>query len=144
MIVLDTTLLVYAVGAEHELREPCRRLIDAIADGRIRATTTVEVIQELAHVRARRRGRRDAAAVAGDYAELLSPLIEVSRTDLDRGLRTFAAVDGLGAFDAVLAAAAVGAHATALVSADRAFAAASAPAHLFPDAAGVDRLLGSA
>lgn len=141
MIVLDTTVLVYAVGTEHELREPCRRLVDAVADGRIQATTTVEVIQELAHVRARRRGRRDAAAVAGDYAELLSPLIEVSRADLDSGLRTFAGVDRLGAFDAVLAAAASGAHATALVSADGAFAAASAPVHVFPDANGVDSLL---
>lgn len=74
------------------LREPCRRLVNAIADGRIQATTTVEVIQELAHVRARRRGRQDTAAVAGDYAGLLAPLIEVAPADLDRGLRTSAAV----------------------------------------------------
>lgn len=28
MIVLDTTVLVYATGTEHPLREPCRRLVD--------------------------------------------------------------------------------------------------------------------
>src|SRR5580765_112220 len=29
VIVLDTTVLVYAVGAEHRYREPCRRLLEA-------------------------------------------------------------------------------------------------------------------
>ena len=27
MIILDTGVLIYAVGEEHPLREPCRRLI---------------------------------------------------------------------------------------------------------------------
>ena len=55
MIVLDTTVLVYAVGADHPLREPCQLLVRAIADGTILATTTIEVIQEFTHVRGRRR-----------------------------------------------------------------------------------------
>jgi predicted nucleic acid-binding protein len=54
MIVLDTTVLVYAVGADHSLRRPCRDLVEAIAERRIEATTTVEVIQEFVHVRGRR------------------------------------------------------------------------------------------
>jgi predicted nucleic acid-binding protein len=29
MIVLDTTVLAYAVGGEHPLRNPCRRLLAA-------------------------------------------------------------------------------------------------------------------
>lgn len=33
LIVLDTSVLVYAVGTEHPLRHPCRRLIAAIGDG---------------------------------------------------------------------------------------------------------------
>lgn len=40
MIVLDTTVLVYATGAEHPLRAPCRLLIDMIAQGKVEATTT--------------------------------------------------------------------------------------------------------
>lgn len=48
MIVLDTTVLVYAKGAEHPLRDPCRDLVAAIADERIAATTTAEVCQMLA------------------------------------------------------------------------------------------------
>ena len=121
MIVFDTTVLVYAVGAEHPLRGPARRLVQAVDSGRVRATTTVEAIQELAHVRARRRGRRDAAAIARAYAALLAPLLEVGERELDAGLRLFERHDELGAFDAVLAAAALERGADALVSADRAF-----------------------
>jgi uncharacterized protein len=141
MIVLDTTVLVYGKGADHAFRNPCRELIAAIADRRVEATTTVEVIQEFAHVRARRRGRADAAAVAADYAELLSPLLSVTPEQLRRGLSLFARAEQLGAFDCVLAAAAAAIEARALVSADAAFGAAQAIPHVVPDAAGVSALL---
>ena len=57
MIVIDTTVLSYAVGVEHLLRDPCIRLLRAHADGAIDAATTIEVVQEFVHVRARRRGK---------------------------------------------------------------------------------------
>jgi predicted nucleic acid-binding protein len=141
MIVVDTTVLVYAKGAGHPLRDPCRRLISAIAERQVEATTTVEAIQELVHVRARRRGRADAVALGRDYAELLSPLLAVTREDLDRGLALYEGSKGLGAFDAVLAAAAEAAGAEALVSADTGFAGLKAVKHVVPDAAGLDTLL---
>lgn len=144
MIVLDTTVLVYAVGAEHPLRDPCRELVRAIADGGLAATTTVEVIQEFAHVRARRRDRADAALHAADFADLLSPLIEVRDSTLRAGLRLFADARQVGAFDAVLAAAAAEAshvEGGTIVSADRAFAELPGIRHVFPDGPGVASLL---
>lgn len=143
MIVLDTTVLVYAKGTDHPLRNSCRELIAAIADGRIEATTTVEVIQEFVHVRARRRERSDAAALGRDYAELLSPLLAVTFEALQRGLALFEATPRLGAFDAVLAAASAAAGAAALISADTAFADLPHVPHIVPDAVGVANLLGS-
>lgn len=141
MIVLDTTVLVYAVGAEHDFREPCRSLIDAISAGDITATTTIEAIQEFAHVRARRRTRDDAVSLANSYVELLSPLLVVEEADLREGLRLYAANDRLGSFDAVLVAAATAVGAEAVVSADAAFAAVRSIAHIVPDKDGVARLL---
>jgi uncharacterized protein len=141
MIVLDTTVLVYAKGAEHPLRDPSRRLISAVAERELQATTTVEAIQEFVHVRARRRGRADAVALGNDYSDLLSPLLTVTGEHLRHGLSLFEHSEQLGAFDAVLAAAALSAGAQALVSADTAFAAIPALPHVIPDERGVLSLL---
>lgn len=142
MIVLDTTVLVYAKGNEHPLRNPARDLIQAISDQSIEATTTPEVIQEFVHVRASRRGRGDAANLGRDFAELLSPLISVEAGHLEKGLSIFAAPDAPGAFDSVLAAVAIEAGAV-LVSADQAFGKVQGLDHTIPDREGVNKLLGA-
>jgi predicted nucleic acid-binding protein len=121
VIVLDTTVLVYAVGAGHVLREPSRGLLALARDGALRATTTLEVVQEFAHVRARRRPRAEAAARAREYAEGLGPLLRPDADDLADGLTLFEESAVLGAFDAVLAAA-VRRRGWSLASADHAFA----------------------
>lgn len=123
MILLDTTILAYAVGGEHPLRERCRDALGAIGDGRLAATTTIEVIQEFAHIYARRRPRRDAQLRATDTIELLRPLIQPDEHDLVRGLELFASYERLGSFDSILAAVAISRdHVVGLMSADRAFA----------------------
>lgn len=141
MILLDTTVLVYAKGIDHPLRDPCRELIATVADRGIEATTTVEVIQEYVHVRARRRGRGDAAATGRDYAELLAPLLAVTSDDLNAGLALFERSDALGPFDAVLAACAARAGAQALVSADTGFSELTETVHVVPDSDGISQLL---
>lgn len=141
MIVLDTTVLVYSVGTERRYRDPCARLLDAVASGVVVATTTPEVLQEFAHVRARRRDRDDAADLAEAFADLLAPLITVDEDVLRAGLRLFRHHPRLGSFDAVLAASAVAAGATTVVSADAAFAGLADVRHVVPDEAGISGLV---
>ncbi|MGH3969764.1 MAG: PIN domain-containing protein [Mycobacterium sp.] len=135
-------MLVYAKGADHPFQEPCRELITAIAEGRVEATTTAGVIQEFVHARARRRDRSDAVALGRDYAALLSPLLSITGEDLQHGLTLFEATQRLGAFDAVLAAAAATAGAAALVSADTAFGDLAEITHVLPNSDGIAGLLG--
>lgn len=125
------------------MREPCSRIISAAADGSVRATTTVEVIQEFAHVHARRRDRALVARAARDYADLLAPLIVVEATDLESGLELWLEAMELGTFDAVLAAAARDRGADALVSADSAFSGIPGLRHVDPSGAELDELLES-
>lgn len=122
MIVLDTTVLVYAVGDQHPQRDACREILRAQARGTIDAVTTIEVIQEFTHVRARRRGRTDAVVLARDYAVALR-LLTPAADDLELGLSLYEAHHALGAFDSVLAATALNHDARALISADRGFGA---------------------
>lgn len=132
MIVLDTTVLVYAKGADHHLRDPCRRILEAVAEGRCIATTTSEVIQEFVRVRARRRDRSEAVELGLAYAELLGPLIAPDGAALRAGLELYRRHPELDAFDAVLAATAMAAGAEALVSADRAYGVVGGLRHLDP------------
>ena len=142
MIVLDTTVLVYAVGGEHPLRDPSRSLVVAITGGRVRATTSVAVLQEFAHIRAQRRGRADAASLARYFKELLSPLMPVTTPDLEKGLQLFQKHERLGAFDALLAAAALRAEADGLVSGDAAFGEVGGLTFLSLGSRDLDELLG--
>lgn len=141
MIVVDTTVLVYAVGTEHPLREPSRKLIDAVAAGRVDAATTIEVIQEFVHVRARRRSRKDAVKAGRSYAELLAPLLVMPTAVVDAGLRIFERTTSLGVFDSFLAATALSAGADALVSADLGFASVPRLSHVVPGTPEFERLL---
>lgn len=132
MIVVDTTVLVNAVGSHHALRDPCRELVGWVASGEIRATTTVEVIQEFCHVRARRRSRQDATTLGLAYETVFAPLLVADGADLAAGLALFARSDRLGAFDSVLVETARRHGASSLVSADRAFVGIQGVQHLDP------------
>ena len=138
MIVIDTTVLVYAVGAEHPLKEPCRELISRRTDS---LTTTAGVIQEFVHVRGRRRSRTDAVTLASAYLKLFSPLLGVPDPAVHQALDLLDKHQELGAFDAVLAATARMAGCDALVTADRSFASIDGLRVVYPDASGIASLL---
>lgn len=131
MILLDTSVLVYAIGSDHALRAPCQGLLRLVAEGYVRATTTVEAVQEFTHVRARRRTRAEAAARAHSVVRGLGPLARPDDDDLSEALDLFERSPKLGAFDAVLAATARR-RGWALASADRAFSGVDDLTHLNP------------
>ena len=141
MIVVDSNVLLYAVGADHPVREPSRRLIEAIRAGTLVATTTIYVIQEFTHVAARRRPRRDAVELARRYAALFRPLLLPTEDDLGIALDLFARHERLDAFDVLLAASALANDAEALVSADTAFGSVPRLRHVIPGTPEFDRLL---
>ncbi|HZU59629.1 MAG TPA: type II toxin-antitoxin system VapC family toxin [Solirubrobacteraceae bacterium] len=120
MILLNTTVLVCAVSADHVLRPACRRLLEAHVRGEVQAAKMVEVLQEFTHGRSRRCSREDAVDLARSFAAMLT-LISTDAADLDLGLTLYLAHPRLGAFDAMLAAVALNRRIDALVSADQAF-----------------------
>ncbi|MCO5315887.1 MAG: type II toxin-antitoxin system VapC family toxin [Solirubrobacterales bacterium] len=130
-------MLVYAKGADHPLREPCRDLVLGITDGLVAATTTPEVIQEFVHVRARRGEREEAVLLGRHYAALLAPLITVDQAILEHGLSIFDSCHSIGSFDSVLAAVAARSG-LRVISSDRDFSEVPGLEVIFPDQAGVE------
>jgi predicted nucleic acid-binding protein len=122
LIILDTPVLVYAVGDPHPLRDAARQVVSAASRGEIPLTTTPGVLQEFVDVYARRRSRGEAAGHGRRWLALLRPLVLNASDDVPTAMRLFERVGGLNSFDAFLAAVALRENATALVSAGRAFA----------------------
>jgi predicted nucleic acid-binding protein len=48
-LFIDTNIPMYAGGTPHALREPCQRIIAAVAARRLDAVTDTEVFQEILH-----------------------------------------------------------------------------------------------
>jgi uncharacterized protein len=86
ILFIDTNIVMYAVGAEHPLKAPSVSLLDAIARGRIRAVTSVEVHQEILH-RYSALGQRDRAVeVCVSFLEIVPDVLPVTRDDINTAL----------------------------------------------------------
>lgn len=140
MVLVDTPVLVYAVGGPHPLRRACQRVVSAQRRSRMDGAVTLEVIQEFAWVRARRRVRTEAVGLARRYRHLFMLLTATPR-ELELGLHLFQSYPRLGSFDAVLAAVALSRSAEALISTDRAFGDVPELGWVDPASPDVDRLL---
>lgn len=85
-VLLDSAIVIYALGGDDRLRAPCREIMTRISQDELRAYASVEMIQELVHHRLRRTGRRSiAVADARDTAAVLT-LLNFDRQVLDLSL----------------------------------------------------------
>lgn len=118
-LFVDSTVLVYAVGDEHPLREPCRRVVDDVGHGAVQMHASVEAIQELVFHRMRR-VERPAAVQQGRTAARLCVLHPIDR-DVIATMLDLVETTSLRGRDAVHAACALKAGFTRIVSADTDF-----------------------
>lgn len=120
MIVLDANVLGFAVGSDHPLREPARRVLTAVRDDVLTARTTVGAIQEFMHFHARHNDRGRAVEHARDFCELLDPIPDDAQT-LTRATTLFDEHPDLDSADCLLLAAARMVGASAILTADDGF-----------------------
>lgn len=118
--LLDTAVLAYVFGNDHEFKQPCIMVMKAAQESRFRAHASVELVQELLFHRLRRTDRATAVAQARDTAEacVLHPF------DEDVMSRMFELVTSnprIGGRDAVHAATALRHGIPTIVSPDSAF-----------------------
>lgn len=118
---IDTAVLMYAAGAEHPLREPCRRVMIAIGSGALAAVTSVEVVQELLHRFIAIRRVDVGRQLASDAMDTFAPVLPVSHALMRRVPDLAARYPSLAARDLVHVATCVHEGITEIVSPDRAF-----------------------
>ncbi|MFQ5678851.1 MAG: type II toxin-antitoxin system VapC family toxin [Gemmatimonadota bacterium] len=133
---LDTNVFLYAAGQAHPEREPCRRLLEAVAEGEILATTSIEVVREILYVLARRDETARGVALARGVLRLLPGLLPVTPAEIAVACDLLAKHPGLPARDAVHAATMRNRGLELLVSADPHFDAIAWIQRLDPASAG--------
>lgn len=117
----DTNVLVYALGAPHSYRAPCRAIVEGQGQGELAGEVTPVVIAEFAHQRLRQTGDRAEASLRARQVGAAFPITPVEASDAALALDLYVRHDGLDAFDALLAAVGLNRGVDAVVSADRAF-----------------------
>ena len=89
-VFIDVNIPMYAGGASHDLREPSRRVIKAIAAGQLDAVTDAEVFQEILYrylyINEREKGFR---IFDNFYRLMLGQILPVADIDVQRA-RTLA------------------------------------------------------
>jgi predicted nucleic acid-binding protein len=99
--LVDTNILMYAVGAEHPFKRPSIAFLGLVASGETEATIDAEVLQELLH-RYRSINRwREAGEVYALTRQLFPLVLPVTAEIVDEAKRLMDRYDRLLARDAI-------------------------------------------
>lgn len=99
-VFIDTSVIMYAGGAEHPLRQPCRDVLHRIATDDLDAVTSTEVVQEILHRFARVR-RPVGMRMARSVMDLFGDMLAVDRTIMTDALRRYEQSPGVSSRGAV-------------------------------------------
>lgn len=118
-VLVDTAVFAYALGGEHQYREPCRLVMDRARRGELQFHASVEMVQELVFHRMRL-GGRSAAVAQGRAARSACVMHAFDGEVLTRSLELIERTNVRGR-DAVHAATALVTGLVAIISPDPAF-----------------------
>lgn len=121
MKLLDTNVIVYAVGRPHRYKQPCTRLLQDVADNTGDYGIDTELMQEILYLYAARGERRLGLSTCNDLLLMFPDPFPVTREEiaLTHGLLT--GYPNLLPRDAIHAAVVRANHLEGIVSADKVF-----------------------
>ena len=112
---------MYAIGAEHKLKEPSIKILRDCVQKTYFTYTNVEVLQEILHRYTHLGKRQQAIDAANKLAKLVTQVLPVTLNDFSSALRLHGQYKQLTARDSIHAATALNHHLTHILSADKHF-----------------------
>jgi uncharacterized protein len=120
-VFIDTAVLMYAAGAEHELKAPSQEVVRRVAAGDLEAAISAEVVQEILHRFVAIRRPELGAQLARDALDLFDPVLPMTHAVMSRMPALIERYPALSARDLVHVATCVEAGIGRIVSPDRGF-----------------------
>lgn len=121
MKLIDTNIILYSLGREHPLKEPCRKLIAKIASGGITANIDVEVLQEVLYVYNYRKERIKGITACRYLLDIFPNPLSVSKNEISLALSFMDKYPSLVSRDAIHAAVVVNNKLKGIISEDSDF-----------------------
>ncbi len=84
---VDTNIVMYAVGADHAMKQPCLQIFADSEALPLMLTTSTEVLQELLHVYSARGQRQLAIEICRDFVETVDEILPVTYNDFSWALQ---------------------------------------------------------
>lgn len=131
-LFIDTAVIMYAAGGPHPMRDPCRAILTAVADGSIDAVTSVEVVQEIYHRFVAIDRRRMGVEMADATLDLFAPVVPLTDAMMRRMAALVEEFDGLSSRDLVHVATCRELGIDAIVTPDKGFDAVTGLARIDP------------
>lgn len=120
-VFIDTAVLMYAAGSSHALRAPSARILEDVAEGRLDAVISVEVVQEIVHRFMALRRPEIGIGIAEQALDLFAPVVPVTHALMRRVPDVVRRYPHLAARDALHVATCLHEGITEIVSPDRGF-----------------------
>lgn len=121
IVFVDTSVLMYAAGGEHPLREPCRTIVAGIGRRSISAVTSIEVVQEILHRYLSIGRAAGGIALAEQTMDLFAPVLPITHALMRRVPEIAQRYPGLSARDLIHVATCIHEGITEILSTDRGF-----------------------
>jgi uncharacterized protein len=119
--LIDTNVIVYALGKSHPLKENSRRILADVATGSLEATVDVETLQEILHLYSSRWERKKGFETVDNLLVLIPRPVAIQREDIEEAGKLMAQYSFLGARDAIHAAVLITHGLEGIITADRVF-----------------------
>ena len=119
MKLIDTNIIMYAVGRDHAFKKPCRDILQKITYGEIEANIDVETLQELLYVYSSRGEKKKGLDVVEDILILFPHPLAIRKTEIEKAKDLMRKHAALTPRDAVHCAVAITCNLEGIISTDK-------------------------
>ena len=120
-IFLDANIPMYAAGAPSAFKEPCVKILEAVAKGRLDAVTDVEVFQEILYRYHAIQKPKAAIEISLHFRQCVPNALPIVWDDMELAMKLLHRYNGLKPRDAIHAAVMLNHAITRICSADQDF-----------------------
>ena len=121
MKLIDTNIIMYAIGKGHPLKEQCKKLLQRVVYGETVANIDVEVLQELLYVYSVRGERRKGLKVIDEMLVPFPDSYSIKIDEIARAKGLMKKYSSLSARDAIHCAVSINNNLEGIISTDKDF-----------------------